>query len=213
MKKYDELFEREARAQRLVAARKLAGFNGPRSVVRKFPDWNVNNYKAHEQGRNGFNVATARAYAARFNVSLDWLLFGSGEITDARPLSITDVPVIAWEVAGLLGTRATDDVSKECPTEAAIDLPAGDWICLRLDGSERTRFAPPGSVIFVNRRDLRLAPNAIYLVADEGKVARCVRYKPSHVAQFQLDINDLDEPALMPPVEVIGRVRRSVVQM
>lgn len=76
-----ERHEREVRAGRLRKARVSAGFRGPTAVAEKL-NINVNTYKAHENGRNGFGVSDARAYANLFGVSIKWLYFGIGAPTD-----------------------------------------------------------------------------------------------------------------------------------
>ncbi|MFC6656544.1 helix-turn-helix transcriptional regulator [Roseibium salinum] len=73
---------REQRAQRLRQARISAGFNGPQKVADEL-NISVNTYKAHEQGRNGFGMAQARAYARLFGVSLNWLYLGAGTPKDS----------------------------------------------------------------------------------------------------------------------------------
>lgn len=76
-----ERAEREARAARLVEARKAAGFSGAVVAAKRF-GWNENTYKAHENGRNGFGLADAKQYAAAFGVSVEWLNFGVGRGPD-----------------------------------------------------------------------------------------------------------------------------------
>jgi hypothetical protein len=74
-----EKFEREERANRLKAAREMAGLSGPKGVVAASDGAiNENVYKAHEQGRNGFTVSDGRVYADLFGVSLIWLYLGIG---------------------------------------------------------------------------------------------------------------------------------------
>jgi hypothetical protein len=77
----DEKRERELRAMRLVDARKRAQLGGPTRLAAQF-GWNVNTYKAHESGRNGFGMADAKAYAKAFDVSLPWLFFNIGSMED-----------------------------------------------------------------------------------------------------------------------------------
>lgn len=72
-------------AARLVEARKAANFRGPQAVHDAF-GFDVNKYKAHEQGRNGFGIADARAYAEAFGVRLEWLNFGTGPREEPREL-------------------------------------------------------------------------------------------------------------------------------
>lgn len=77
-----EKTERVMRAERLVEARKRAGFRGPKAIADKI-GCNVNVYKAHESGRNGFGIADAKMYARAFGASLEWLSFGTGSIEDS----------------------------------------------------------------------------------------------------------------------------------
>lgn len=81
MRVKDEKQEREDRAERLRLAMKRAGHGGARALATRF-GWNENTVKAHASGRNGFGIATARAYAKAFNVSLPWLFFNIGGATD-----------------------------------------------------------------------------------------------------------------------------------
>lgn len=76
-----EKHERETRAARLREAVKAAGLGGARTLSAKF-GWNESTVKAHLAGRNGFGISAARAYAKAFGVSLPWLYFGIGTISD-----------------------------------------------------------------------------------------------------------------------------------
>lgn len=90
--------ERRARAERLVTARKEAGYRGAQSTAEHF-GWNVNSYKAHESGRNGFGITDAKKYAEAFDVSVDWLNFGDGPPVAAPPAPKT-VPLVGYVGAG-----------------------------------------------------------------------------------------------------------------
>lgn len=79
-----EKFEREERAKRLRLARDIGGFDGPKAVHEASGGAiNVNLFKGHYSGRNGFSVSEARRYADLFGVSLVWLYLGIGEPGDA----------------------------------------------------------------------------------------------------------------------------------
>ncbi|WP_136617027.1 MULTISPECIES: helix-turn-helix transcriptional regulator [Mesorhizobium] len=73
----EERLEREQRAARLRKVRADAGFAGPKAVADAL-NINVNTYKAHEAGRNGFSVAAGNAYADLFGVSAVWLYMEIG---------------------------------------------------------------------------------------------------------------------------------------
>lgn len=73
--------ERLKRAERLRWAREHSGLGGQKKVAQAL-GIKESTYKAHELGRNGFNVADARAYAAAFKVSLPWLYMDIGRHDD-----------------------------------------------------------------------------------------------------------------------------------
>ena len=81
MSKEAEKKERELRAERLEQARRNANLGGAKALSDRF-GWSINNYKAHESGRNGFGIADARKYAKAFNVSVEWLFLGKGSFQD-----------------------------------------------------------------------------------------------------------------------------------
>jgi SOS-response transcriptional repressor LexA len=215
MDKDQERIEREERAARLIQARKAAGFDGP-TTVSELLGINVNNVKAHEQGRNGFGIATAKRYAKAFKVSVNWLNFGIGEPSDrdSEPSIARDVPMIPWISAGALTEQAGITDFGDLLTIPAIDLPEGEWIALRVEGNSMDKISPPGSVIFANLKDKRLAPNACYVVADETGGATYKRYRPNDDPPFQpASYHDVKPPVFEGVVSVIGRVRRSIIDM
>ncbi len=96
--------ERKQRALRLREARKAAGYKGPKDVCTKF-GWNIDTYKAHEQGRNGFGIADARNYASAFDISVTWLNFGPK--TDAYAAQDERI----YDVAKKLQNLSDDDLA------------------------------------------------------------------------------------------------------
>lgn len=215
MRTSTEQFERDARAERLVEARRKAGFGGVKSASSQF-GWNVNNYKAHESGRNGFGIVDAKKYAKAFDVSLNWLFFGTGqpEDIDPEPLGAVDIPLISWVSAGILGEQAGVTDFSEFPTISALDLPEGDWIALRVMGNSMNKISPPESIVLVNRRDKRLVTNACYIVADESGAATYKRYRPNEDPPFQpASYDDVEPPRIEGSITIIGRVRRSIIEM
>jgi len=215
MLKAQEHFEREARAKRLVEARKAAGFTGPKPVADRF-EWKINNYKAHESGRNGFGIVDAKRYAKAFGVNLKWLQFGVGLPTDVdedQPI-VSDIPRVSWVSAGQLGEQAQVTDFADYPTEPAIDLPEGEWICLEVEGASMNKISPPESLIFVNLKDKRLVPNGCYVVCDETGAATYKRYRPNEDPPFQpASYEDIAPPEFEGAITVVGRVRRSIINM
>ncbi|RCL01130.1 MAG: putative transcriptional regulator/toxin [Candidatus Tokpelaia sp. JSC189] len=207
--------ERIARAKRLVQARKEAGFTGPTSVANML-DINVNNYKAHEAGRNGFEAVDGKRYAKAFNVSLKWLMLGEGPSHDLseKVVTVQPVPIISWASAGeMTGQKPITDTS-DFPTIDAINLPEGEWIALRVDVSSMNKISPPDSIIFVNIRDRLLVSNGYYIIVDGTGKATYKRYRPKQTPPWQsVSYEKIEPPKLEGTIKVIGRVRRSVIDM
>lgn len=219
-----EKAEREQRAERLKQARRAAGFRGATGVAQAISGLNIDTYKAHEQGRNGFGLTDAKRYARAFRVSLQWLNFGLGSpddpyVEDAAP--VVTAPLISWVSAGAMETPEVVQESQDAERIAVGGLdPNGEWIALRIPPlyDSMDRISPPESVIIVNLKDRRLVSNACYVIADaESGEASYKRYRanpprwepvstnPSHEAMF---LDDMDgEP------RIIGRVRRSMIDM
>ncbi|MDI6837464.1 MAG: 3-hydroxyacyl-CoA dehydrogenase family protein, partial [Rhizobiaceae bacterium] len=100
------------------------------------------------------------------------------------------------------------------PTVPAIDLPEGEWIALRVEGDSMNKISPPGSVVFTNIRDRRLVHNACYVVADETGAATYKRYRVGDTPPFQpASYHDVEPPALQGAIRIVGRVRRSVIDL
>lgn len=201
--------EREERAERLVWARRNAGLAGPKAVADQF-GFNLNNYKAHEQGRNGFSATVGDDYAKAFGISSKWLYLNIGSPTDKDEGTIHVIPILAMISAGML-TR--DDVADEALGSIRLgDLPAGDWIALKVVGDSMDRISPPDSTILVNRRDRRLVPNGLYVIADEDGSATYKRYRPNPPRFEPVSTNKDLEPIFptQDPV-IIGRVRKTIL--
>ena len=76
------------------------------------------------------------------------------------------------------------------------------------------KISPPESIIFVNRRDKRLVANACYVIADENGATTYKRYRPGENPQFQpASYDDVKPPKLQGAIKIIGRVRRSIINM
>lgn len=210
-----EQAEKRSRAERLRLAREKANLGGYRKLSSRF-GWNENTYKSHENGNNGFSVSQGREYARAFGVSFEWLYFGVGEMhdVDAPPPKVDDIPLISFVSAGQMTEQSELSNLSDYPTVSAIDLPQGKWIALRVEGDSMNKISPPDSVIFVNLKDRRLVPNACYVVSDEHGAATYKRYRPNDNPPFQpASYHDLPPPELNGAIKVIGRVRRTVLDI
>lgn len=203
-------------------ARQAAGLSGPVAVEKRISGLNIDTYKAHEQGRNGFGLADAKRYARAFRVSLQWLNFGIGSpddpYIDDTPATIS-VPLISWVSAGAM--QAPDVVQEidSAPRVHAADLdPKGEWIALRVPTDSMDRISPPDSIIFVNLRDKRLVSNACYVIADAETGETSYKRFRSNPARWEpVSTNLSHEPMYLDEMDgeptVIGRVKRSMIDM
>ena len=215
MKNTDKRAERDNRAARLKMARERADLGSYRKLATRF-GWNENTYKSHEQGKSSFDQVDARKYAKAFGVSLQWLFMGVGAPDDAddHPTHFIDVPLVSWVSAGALTDQDGVADLADFPVVTAVDLPEGDWIALRVDGNSMNKISPPDSIIFANRRDKRLVPNACYVVADETGAATYKRYRPNMEPPFQsASYEEVAPPAFKGATTIVGRVRRSVIDL
>lgn len=198
-------------AERLRLARIRAGYESARAAAQR-NNWVYDSYSQHERGERGLRREVAERYADAYRVAVGWLLTGEGSIDG--PTSAKSVPLISWVSAGkLLAPEAVDDINNARQITIG-DLPAGDWIALEVVGSSMDRISPPGSIIVVNRRDRRLVPNACYVIQLDGGEATYKRYRPDP-ERFEPVSTDPSHDTLFPagPVAVIGRVRRSMIDM
>lgn len=136
---------------------------------------------------------------------------------DDEDLHPVAAPLISWVSAGQL--VSVDHVQEEDSARKvyAPDLdPKGDWIALKVEGDSMDRISPPESIIFVNRKDRTLAPNACYVIADDEGNATYKRWRPDPDRWEPVSVNTEHETTFIEPgkrITVIGRVRKSVLNM
>lgn len=166
--------------------------------------------RAREAGKRWSpRVAAAQSVAHTLGVPVHDLYGGRAEDFD-----IQRVPLVAWISAGALATHdhvGDDALLGYCN---AVGLPNGDWIAFRVEGSSMNRISPPESVIFVNRTERNLVPNACYVVADHDGSATYKRYRPDPPRLEPVSTEDAHAPIIVDNApQVIGRVRRTVLDM
>ena len=173
--------------------------------------------KAGDGKKRGASIRTIEKLAPILKTTAVWLMdeVGPEEASASyAATAIVDVPKISWVSAGQLSEQATVMDFSEFPTVAALDLPDGDWIALEVEGDSMNKISPPGSIIFVNLKDKRLAHNACYVVADETGAATYKRYRQNDKPPFQpASYDDIQPPKFEGAVTVVGRVRRSIIEM
>lgn len=128
------------------------------------------------------------------------------------------VPLVSWISAGALSETAIviDEVDVSNYAYAPDLDPSGDWIALRVDGRSMDKISPQDSIIFVNRKEKALVPNACYVLTDGNGGATYKRYRPPNkfepvstkAEQFEtITFEQGREP------EIIGRVRKTVLSL
>lgn len=171
--------EREERAGRLVWARKEAGFKGPQQVAERF-GFNVNNYKAHEQGRNGFSAAVGEQYADAFGVSREWLYLNLGSPTDVGPRE-RRVQLAGYVGAGQAvyqfdegGAGDVESPPGAVPETVAVEVRGDSMLPLYEDGTVLfySKQLPPDSMLgkrcVVRLEDERVLVKTLRRGSDEG---------------------------------------------
>lgn len=175
---------------------------GPTALAREARTSKQNVSRFADQERE-LTPEWARRFAPHLDASPHELVFVE---------STTDtVPLLSWISAG---SMMREDVSDEAlGTVTVTDLPAGDWIALKVVGDSMDRISPPESIIFVDRQDRELVPNALYIIADEDGTATYKRYRPGPPMRFEpVSVNSAHEP-IFPAQEplIVGRVKRSMI--
>jgi phage repressor protein C with HTH and peptisase S24 domain len=176
----------------------------------------VSTYVSNENGTRAFGRERAVQYARHLGVSVDWLLSGRGEMQPANTGVSLDVPLVSWVSAGPLVLADAVEEYADATRVVGPDLDAGgDWIALEVDGDSMNKISPPGSIIFVNRKDRRLVPNACYVIADETGAATYKRWRPD-TGWGPVSTNDDHAPLKLragAEPTIIGRVKLSLIRM
>ncbi|MDP3327715.1 LexA family transcriptional regulator [Parvibaculum sp.] len=137
--------------------------------------------------------------------------FGENVLDLAAPPAPV-VPLISWVSAGQMMQEHFAADTREMLR--APEIPKGDWIALQVQGDSMDRISPPDSIIFVNRKDRKLVPNACYVIADEDGNATYKRYRPGPTRFEPVSTNPTHEP-IFPDNEpkIVGRVGLSMIRM
>lgn len=152
-------------------------------------------------------VAAARARAGNRTTV-------TATITQAEePQTRIRVPLISWVSAGKMSfPDITDDIIRHVE-DGGLD-PAGDWIALQVVGDSMDRISPPESIIFVDRADKILVPNACYVISNGDGEATYKRFRPNPMRFEPVSTNPAYEP-IYPTREplIVGRVKKSTIEM
>lgn len=148
------------------------------------------------------------------DVSINWLILGAGEKERFKdPTHYVEVPLISWVSAGKM---AFPDVSEDMFEKIMMPNldPTGDWIALKVVGDSMDRISPPESIIFVDRSDKVLVPNACYVISNGEGEATYKRFRSNPMRFEPVSTNPTHEP-IYPAREplIVGRVKKSTIDM
>ena len=150
-------------------------------------------------------------------VTVEWLMTGKGEIEVQPQVPVASgritVPLISWISAGKMSFPDITDETIGHVQEGELD-PEGDWIALKVVGDSMDRISPPESVIFVDRKDKVLVPNACYVISNDDGEATYKRFRSNPMRFEPVSTNPAHEP-IYPSREplIVGRVKKSTIAM
>jgi len=158
----------------------------------------------------------ATKLAEVLGVSVEWLLTGQGEadqVPDFTKGAAVSVPLISWVSAGRMSFPDISDDIIGHVEQGGLD-PTGDWIALKVVGDSMDRISPPESIIFVDRADKVLVPNACYVISNGDGEATYKRFRSNPMRFEPVSTNPTHEP-IYPTREplIVGRVKKSTIEM
>lgn len=173
---------------------------------------------SNSNGNRDVSKASAETYSRVFGRDPAWYLYEKSfdlKLERFQPVSV-GAPLISWVSAGALLQPDVQAYVEDEPIVYAPDLDSnGDWIALRVDGDSMNRISPHDSIIFVNRKDRKLVPNACYVIGDGEGGATYKRYRPPNTWE-PVSTNKAHKPMELPDgqePDIIGRVKKTVLSM
>ena len=155
-------------SERLRHAREQAGFASASSAASRY-QWVGSTYIGHENGNRGIKDATVGTYAHAFNVSVEWLRYGTGNGPGKTPKPDKPIPVsgfsdgdispfspstdrarttiehLATQIAPKIRTRSLYQAGRNYFDLAIL---SGDVLVLETKANAR-----PGDIVIVNVAD------------------------------------------------------------
>uniref|UniRef100_UPI0035B49648 S24 family peptidase n=1 Tax=Paenirhodobacter enshiensis TaxID=1105367 RepID=UPI0035B49648 len=195
-------------ATRVIEAMQAKGINAMQLHRATGVSYNVIN-KLKQRPQSSTSADNGRALASF--LGLEW---DEEDDSAARPASVEDVPLISWVSAGQLAEQASVTSLAEFPSLMVAELPRGNWIALRVQGTSMNKLSPPDSIIVIDLDDKRLIPGKCYVVCDETGAATYKAYDPTTEPPFvPRSYSEQEVPKFIGGIRIVGRVHRTMLDL
>ncbi|WP_442772703.1 S24 family peptidase [Paenirhodobacter enshiensis] len=195
-------------ATRVIEAMQAKGINAMQLHRATGVSYNVIN-KLKQRPQSSTSADNGRALASF--LGLEW---DEEDDSAARPSSVEDVPLISWVSAGQLADQASVTSLAEFPSLMVAELPRGNWIALRVQGTSMNKLSPPDSIIVIDLDDKRLIPGKCYVVCDETGAATYKAYDPTMEPPFvPRSYIEQEVPKFIGGIRIVGRVHRTMLDL
>lgn len=159
---------------------------------------------------------TLSALADPLHTTPEWLAFGRGQEDPSLVLAgIREVPILSWVAASAFADATLGiNLPTDGPTVEATNLPAGEYIALRVEGDSMNKIAVHGSLIIVRINDKQLVDRGFYVFGSvDGTTFK--RYRDNDGPARLEPYSTSEHATIFPegPVEVIGRVFRVITDL
>ena len=101
--------------------------------------------------RKGVSTRTIEMLAASLRTTPEWLLHGIGAEQSDLVTRVQYAPLLSWVQAGQMNI-AEIEAAEDQQRVPLTDLPASDYIALRVKGDSMNRVAPDGSLVIADTR-------------------------------------------------------------
>lgn len=114
---------------------------------------NTNTYAAHENGSRGFGRAAAAQYAAKYGVTLDYLLTGKQVVMEkpdqvmVSSTKVGGIPVKGFVRAGIWQESYRPERDKSLPIPKDLRYLGRDQFALEVQGESMNRRVKPGAYV------------------------------------------------------------------
>lgn len=209
LSRIEKWIEAEKSANRPMSARSLSmKALGSTDTIR---NW----IRSRDNGNQiGATERSVTAVARAMGVSEVWLRTGEGDPTDEYLPTSEAVPLVSWVSAGQLSDQDGISDLSEYPVVHVADLPCGNWIALRVQGTSMNKISPPDSIIIVDLDDKRLTAGKCYIITDGTGATTYKAYDPKSEAKFVArSYLDHEPPELIGDIRIVGRVYRTMMDL